>query len=63
MLSPSEAARVKAVAKQSYPLFSPFLQALFNEQLAECRGTWELEDWLERVELTRRYFEKAPSLR
>ncbi len=56
MLSPAEAERVKAVAGQAYPLFSPFLCALFNEQLAECRGSWEVEDWLSRVALTARWY-------
>ncbi len=52
MLSPAEVARARAVGHACYPYFDEFVCALFTQQLEECRGTWELEDWLSRVATT-----------
>lgn len=56
-LTPSQIAQVKALTNLAYPLFSLMLRTIFNEQLLESRGLYEFEDWMERVELTRQYFE------
>lgn len=56
-LSLTDQARGRELITRYYPSLSPFLQGLFNEQLADCRGTWEFDDWCERLELTAKYFE------
>lgn len=60
-LSPTDLARVKALTDRCYPLFSPLLRTIFNEQLLESRDYGEYLDWLERAELTYLYYEQPLS--
>lgn len=60
-LSPTDLALVKQTTDRCYPQLSPFLRLLFNEQLLESRNYYEYLDWLERVELTARYFREPES--
>lgn len=55
-LSRTDLARVKTLTDRCYPLLSPLLRTIFNEQLLESRNHYEVEDWLERVELTAQFY-------
>lgn len=57
LLSDADRTRIKATAERTYPSFPPLLREVFNQQMQECRGPWDIADWLERVELTAKYFQ------
>lgn len=42
---------------------SPTAAAIFLQQWGEIRGTWEREDWDERIRLTIAYWEKLSNAR
>ncbi len=58
-LSSADQARGRELINRYYPSLTPFLQELFNEQLADCRNWSEWQDWAERLELTARWYEDS----
>lgn len=38
--------------------YSDFAAGVFRQQLAEVRGSWEAEDWRDRIVATIRFFEQ-----
>ncbi len=56
-LSSADQARGRELITRYYPSLTPFLQGLFNEQLADCRNYYEWQDWTERLELTAKWYE------
>ncbi len=61
-LSNADKLRNQQVIEATYPMFSEQLKEVFNQQLAECRNYYEYQDWLERVQLTAKFFgERQPT--
>lgn len=56
-LSPADLARVQQLTSEVYPHLHPVVREYLNEQLLEAQAYWEVTDWLERLTLTRDFYE------
>lgn len=56
LLSPQQLARVKYLTTKLYPYLHPDVRLYLNEQLLECSRSWEVEEWLERMQASKDYF-------
>lgn len=58
-LTPAQLELVKSLTDRVYKHLAPEIRLELNRQLLEARYHWDLEDWLERMELTARYYEQG----
>ena len=61
-LSPTDLARIKQLTTECYPHLHPVVREYLNEQLLEAQAYWEVADWLERLELTRQFYDENSNL-
>jgi len=57
VLSPTDLARVQQLTTDTYKYLHPVVRAYLNEQLLEAQAYWEVTDWLERLALTRDFYQ------
>ncbi len=55
-LSPAQLERVKALSTQAYPYLARPVRLELNRQLLESRYAWEVEDWIERMQATLKWY-------
>lgn len=58
-LTTVDIAKVHQLTDRAYPYLHPDVRTYLNEQLLEARYRWEVDEWLERVELTAKYYEET----